>query len=83
MTPQQERFLDQCESFRIEFGLSASRFGRLACRDPNLLYDLRQGRAPSSRIVSRVDGFIRRARDEHQRALNETKGTPNGQKSHR
>lgn len=39
-------------------GMSASRFGRLAANDPRLVYDLRNGRDPSSRIVARLRAFM-------------------------
>jgi len=69
MSADQDRFYAECEDFRVEFGLTVSRFGRLACRQPAFLFQLRRGRAPSARTIERVRAFMRSAREEHQRAL--------------
>ncbi len=38
--------------------MPATKFGRLAVRDPRLVHDLRNGRQPGARMASRVRGFI-------------------------
>ncbi|MGL4314285.1 MAG: hypothetical protein ACRCSO_09880 [Sphingomonas sp.] len=43
--------------------MPATRFGRLAVRDPRLVGDLRRGREPGPRMVARVEAFI--AAHEH------------------
>ena len=58
------RLLSDCERFIEEFGLTPSRFGREACRDPRIIFDLRRGREPSARVVDRIHGFMRRMREQ-------------------
>lgn len=55
---------------RIERYLKASRmpptrFGRLAAGDPNLVFDLRDGRETRSRLSARVSNFL----DEAEQSL--------------
>lgn len=38
--------------------MSATRFGRLAVRDPRLVHDLRRGRQPGPGMIARIDAFI-------------------------
>lgn len=38
--------------------LTATRFGTLAAGDPRLVFDLRMGRDPSSRVVARIRAFM-------------------------
>ncbi len=38
--------------------MSASRFGRMATRDPRFVFDLREGREPRPRTAERVLAFI-------------------------
>ena len=38
--------------------MSATRFGRLAVRDPRLVHDLRRGRQPGAGMIARIDAFI-------------------------
>lgn len=40
--------------------MPATKFGRLAVRDPRLVHDLRRGRQPGRRMTARVRGFIQR-----------------------
>lgn len=42
--------------------MPATKFGRLAVRDPRLVGDLKRGRQPGSRMSARVRGFIQDAR---------------------
>ena len=39
-------------------GMPATKFGRLAVRDPRLVGDLHNGRAPRSAVRDRIAGFI-------------------------
>lgn len=39
-------------------GMTPSRFGRDAMRDPRLVFDLRAGREPRARTAARVLAFI-------------------------
>lgn len=59
-----EQFLSEIEAFRERSGMTASAFGRAVLNDPNFVGDLRKGRAPSLRLVSKVNDFIRSAERE-------------------
>lgn len=50
--------LRRIELYLRESGIPPTRFGREAVRDPRLVHDLRRGREPGARIVSRIDAFI-------------------------
>lgn len=39
-------------------GITASRLGREAVRDPRLVHDLRRGRQPGPRVTKRVLAFL-------------------------
>ncbi|HYD23881.1 MAG TPA: hypothetical protein VEB68_03730 [Croceibacterium sp.] len=52
------------EVFLRRTGMPASKFGRLATRDPRLVRDLRNGRAPTSRTETRVEHFMNTYREE-------------------
>ena len=45
-------------------GMPATRFGRLAARDPRFVLDLRQGRTPRSHTEQRVEHFMNTYREE-------------------
>ena len=47
-------FLAEIEDFLVRARLTASAFGRAAVGDPNLVRELRQGRAPGLRLVDRA-----------------------------
>ena len=55
------QILDEIESFLAEVQLSASRLGRDAVRDPNLVGDLRRGR----RCWPETETRLRRYMDRH------------------
>lgn len=38
--------------------MPATKFGRLAVRDPRLVHDLRRGRELGTRISARIDAFL-------------------------
>ena len=46
------------EVFLRRTGMPATRFGRLATRDPRFVLDLRQGRTPRSPTEKRVEHFM-------------------------
>lgn len=53
------------EKFLREQDMSATRFGRLATRDPRFVLDLRNGRMPRTSMERRVEGFMRSYREAH------------------
>jgi len=58
-------FLQSVEVFLRETGMNATRLGKEALGDPSFVPDLRNGRAPSSRIMDRVASFMA----EHRRRV--------------
>ncbi len=46
------------EKFLRRTGMPATKFGRLAVRDPRLVLDMRNGREPRRRMVIRVEHFM-------------------------
>ena len=55
---------------KIEHFLSCTRmpparFGRLAARDPRLVFDLRKGREPRLTTAIRVEHFMNKYREKH------------------
>lgn len=46
------------ERFLQRTGMPATKFGRMAVSDPRLVFDLRRGREPRRRMVSRVEHFM-------------------------
>ena len=46
------------EKFLKRSRMSASKFGRLAARDPRLVHDLRRGREPGDAMAARIEAFI-------------------------
>jgi hypothetical protein len=53
--------LGEIEQYIERHGLSPTRFGRLAVKDPRFVYDLRAGRTPRLVTQSRVSAFLRQA----------------------
>lgn len=51
--------LIEIEQYLQTRGLSATRFGRLAVKDPRFVEDLRQGRSPRRRTLERVSAYMR------------------------
>ena len=43
-------------------GMSPSRFGIEAVRDPRLVFDLRQGRVAGDRLTRRIEAYLETAR---------------------
>ena len=50
--------LRRIERHLRETGTPPTRFGRLAVSDPRLVGDLRRGREPGARMITRVDAYI-------------------------
>jgi hypothetical protein len=46
------------ELFLRRTGMPATRFGRLAARDPRFVFDLRNGREPRARTEARIEHFM-------------------------
>lgn len=53
------------EKFLREYNMPATKFGRLATRDPRFVLDLRNGRTPREHTAARVDRFIRDFAQSH------------------
>ena len=53
-------FLAEIEAFLARERVSSSTFGRAAVGDPNFVRDLREGRAPSLRMVDRSRVYMAR-----------------------
>jgi len=58
-----EAFRSEVEQFLAERGVSATRFGVDALKDPRFVHELRQGRAPSMVTAERVRDFMSRSRE--------------------
>lgn len=56
--------LHRIESYMRLRRMPPSRFGREAVGDPCFVFDLRDGREPRSRTVTRVSAFLDRAERE-------------------
>jgi sulfate adenylyltransferase subunit 2 len=54
-------FLSEIEAFLAREGARPSTFGRAAVGDPNFVRELRDGRAPSLRLVDRARAYMRAA----------------------
>jgi hypothetical protein len=65
-------FLAEIEAFLARERVSSSTFGRAAVGDPNFVRDLRDGRAPSLRLVDRARAYMAGRR----RAASATAGSP-------
>ena len=50
----------EIEKFLRATGMSWTRFGRLAARDPRFVGDLRNGRTPRAHTAARVSHFMTR-----------------------
>jgi 2,4-dienoyl-CoA reductase-like NADH-dependent reductase (Old Yellow Enzyme family) len=51
------------EQFLRRTGMPATKFGRLAARDPRFVHDLRKGREPRHRTERRVEHFMNTYRE--------------------
>lgn len=52
--------LIEVERWLKRTGIAPTRFGKLAVGDPNLVFDLRAGRDPSSKTAARIRAFMQR-----------------------
>lgn len=50
--------LTEVEKFLKTSNIPAARFGREVMRDPRFVFDLRNGREPRGRTISRVRAFL-------------------------
>ena len=58
--------LRKIEIFLRRTGMPATKFGRLAARDPRFVFDLRNGREPRDRTERRMEHFMNTYRgDRH------------------
>lgn len=54
------QFKGRVETFLVETGMGAARFGELACKDRTFVSDLRSGkREPRVSTIEKVDEFMR------------------------
>jgi hypothetical protein len=51
-------FLSEIEAFLVRERVSSSTVGRAAVGDPNFVRELREGRAPSLRLVDRARAYM-------------------------
>lgn len=52
--------LNEIEPFCVEYKLGKSQFGQLACKNHNLLNDLRAGQAPTLTTINRILNFMKK-----------------------
>ena len=52
------RFIERVEAFLERHTMAASRFGLLACNDPNFVGDLRDGRRPNPDLMDAIDAIM-------------------------
>lgn len=50
--------LRKIESFLRDTGMAPTRFGRDAVRDPRLVFDMRNGREPSAKMIQKIEHFM-------------------------
>jgi 2,4-dienoyl-CoA reductase-like NADH-dependent reductase (Old Yellow Enzyme family) len=50
--------LSEIERYLRRTGITATRFGREAARDPRLVHDLRRGREAGGRMTQRVRAYL-------------------------
>ncbi len=46
------------ERFLKKNGLSATSFGRAVARDPRLVHDMRRGREPGHKMLSKLESYL-------------------------
>ncbi|WP_033074729.1 hypothetical protein [Sphingopyxis sp. MWB1] len=56
--------LQRIEAFLKESGMPPTLFGRAAVRDPRLVSDLRRGREPGRRVITRTENYMNHWRAE-------------------
>lgn len=50
--------LYEVERYLNREGVPATRFGRMCCKDPRFVFDLRRGREPRKQTVEKVREFM-------------------------
>lgn len=50
--------LRKIEKYLRNTGMAPTRFGRDAARDPRLVFDMRNGREPTPRMVRKLEHFM-------------------------
>jgi sulfate adenylyltransferase subunit 2 len=58
MSQTTEKFIKEIKIFLSETGMEPTAFGKQALGDPNFVFDLDKGRAPSSRTMDKVRDFM-------------------------
>jgi sulfate adenylyltransferase subunit 2 len=58
MSQTTEKFIKEIKIFLSETGMDATALGKQALGDPNFVFDLDKGRAPSSRTMDKVRDFM-------------------------
>ena len=56
--------ISRIERFLRETGMPWTKFGRLSCRDPRFVQDLRNGRSPRVATTERVEHFMNIYRED-------------------
>lgn len=56
------RIIEGAENYCAQYRITESRFGRDCLKDPNLLNDLRNGRAPNVRTLMKIEAFLKKVR---------------------
>lgn len=56
--------LKRIETFMRSTRMPPATFGRLAAGDANLVFDLKNGREPRTRLTRRVDAFMANYQDD-------------------
>lgn len=57
--PLTEEFRQEIDSFLAESGMDPTTFGRKTMNDPRFVFDIRAGRASSSRTIEHVREWIK------------------------
>lgn len=58
MDTKNDQFLSQIETYLFERGMSATAFGRESANDPNLVFDLREGRELRRATRDKITSFL-------------------------
>jgi hypothetical protein len=60
---QSKKFVEEVEAFLKESGMTATVFGKAAVNDPKFVFNIREGRQPSLRLVDRVNAYVKSVRE--------------------
>ena len=64
-----QELLNLIEPFCLEYKIGKTEFGERACKNPNLLNDLRAGRAPTLTTVEKIVKFIEEYKRNRDRTM--------------